>query len=693
MRKLIKSVFLVSVLFSSFSISGQELKINNVSLSEGEFSYSRGDSIIIAGENDTVRIDSAMIMDLKGPKLLLSQTSIITDFASGSFKAFYDSYEKLRVEPLIQTPDSTTLGEIRLNIRGGQPPYEIKWLSFLPEDSMLFANTIPLIGYNSYFDYLSDIHDNYSDTVLTNCLSGVYSCTVEDMRTTRHFSFVVGNQNDELSLTNCSIIEGDVVLPKTYNWSECGLIYERYLNEDWTLGFNINEVGQSLYSIGVDEDTLLLDNKSGLCFGVHIDNGFLFPIVDDSIYYDKGYSIEESDGVKIISKGGYTTVYLNETKIVTRINDEDQSELVLKSGICSGTIGNLQVYMLDDIVIGPAQISPNVNFATTDLICGLNYSGSICSSRPGLTVWPTGFNGSSGCITGLPAGTYTIGVNPPFGASYSRNITIGYEAVWEEISGLESFGMSGLQNTTSSVGDAKSSQTAANINDPIWAEFSLDYDEFGGSIVLGLGNGIVPQAPMNSIYVVLTIDPVTNQIFVTGIDENGVYDLGIAPLSSKVVRITANQTHWGVIMDGLYSNTVLYNMQTPSLQNVKACVQLSQGNNVVTSVITSFGCEEIHNYTRLSKQTDGQLIPVKDQTIYFAYEESYLDDGFGAQLELTKYSGNESTNYSLTFNPEYGYKEYEIDISAYGFNDGDIGVLTMSSEKGEKWFLKFRIEE
>ena len=334
----------------------------------------------------------------------------------------------------------------------------------------------------------------------------------------------------------------------------------------------------------------------------------------------------------------------------------------------------------------------NVELNVTDLICGLDYSGQICSSRPGWTIWPAGFNGASGCISGVPAGTYTLTIDPPLSASYTRIIRVGYEAIWENVNNLQEYGMSGLENNTSSVGYARSSQEVTDMTGSNWAEFEFEYDEYGGSIVLGIANGtLFSQSPWNGICVFLTLDPSTNQILVQGLDNSGTHNFGVAPMSSNVVRISASQSNWTVSMEGLTPDFV---MTTPDLTGAKAFVQISPGENMIEKAITSFGCEEVVSYAKLSKKTGGQLIPVSGSglVLHFSYEEPYLDDGTGTQIELTRYSGNDTYQNNLAFNPEYGYHEYDIDISSYGFLPGDTGLLTLTSEKGEKWYLKFRIE-
>ena len=264
----------------------QEFHINDLNATNGSFQYSRGDSIYIAGENDTVSLSDSLTMDLEAPKILIEESTTADRFSTGSFKAFYDSYKRIVVSPEIQSVDENNAGEIVLNIEGGAPPYEIKWLSFENSDSLLFSETLFKTDGFDYSSFMADIRERYHNDALSNLGGGKYTCIVQDSRMSRSFSFIVGNQQDNLQLVNCDLINGDITLQDSYTWGKCGFNYSSVLpdRKDWSLGYyTAADADDAVYSVGLSDTTLLVQDSTDLLVGVHMNKGYLYPVIDGSL--------------------------------------------------------------------------------------------------------------------------------------------------------------------------------------------------------------------------------------------------------------------------------------------------------------------------------------------------------------------------------------------------------------------------
>ncbi len=695
MRKLIKSVFLVSILFSSFSISGQELKINNVFLSEGEFSYSRGDSIFIAGENDTVRIDSAMILDLKAPKILLSKTTIVNDFINGSFKAFYDSYSKVKVVPEITLGD--TLSSIILNVSGGIPPYTYDWLTFDASDSIIF-DTISDIFQGLDFSSLSGFFDSkYKDPFLTDLSPGVYTCRISDVSTINYFDFVIGNTWEELNLLNCFKDSSfNIVTNVVGNGWDSHFSYNSYfpLKSDWQYSALLSDT--SNYSIGISDTTEMQDSLD-VEYGALIDEGVIVPIVGGELS-SRVITYKHEDIISMMFKNNAFIIKLNGNIVFKRyVVDSTEKNFTFNGNLKSGSIILPQLYLPIIVYPLPIAITPRLNLQ--HLICGVENSGRICTTFPSYVNWSAGYLNNGECMYNLSADNYTITYQTPFNTSITAEL--GYMSSWIT-DGLEVLGISGLQNNNiTTVGFATSVQKIQDANTSQWVELNFDCNNSLMLFTLTNDN--------NSSYIgfVIYVNSDTGNALPFILNSGNAFPCSMfSPNNSEIFKIRTQGTgnDWNVYrcyyQNGNYIEQDItggFNFSAPNLNNAFLFSILFPGNSSVLQAATSFGCEVQPSYYELRKDIEGQNYPVSlsDGVIRFVFEESYLDNDAGNQLSLFRYSGNDVGTPCLvnSFNSMYGYNEYEVSISACGFSVGDIGLLELETEKNEKWYLRFKIVE
>lgn len=100
--------------------------------------------------------------------------------------------------------------------------------------------------------------------------------------------------------------------------------------------------------------------------------------------------------------------------------------------------------------------------------------------------------------------------------------------------------------------------------------------------------------------------------------------------------------------------------------------------------------ELISIYTPVKKQLDGSYVTVlTDKQLRFMYTEEYTDQNL--LLDYTIYdSKHVATALSQNLISNYGSNRRTLDLSALG-GQGEMYTLEVKNERGEKWFLKFKM--
>lgn len=682
------------------SLQAQVLKINNTDVDNGEFSYNRGDSIFIAGENDTVSLKDSLMISLYGPKVKINQSAIIDSFSTGYFKAFYDGYEKINVVANMSFGD--TLCDVDLDISGGVAPYTAEWFTISDSDTVIFDEVSNLFPELDFSSLLNTIQTKYNDTVLRNLTPGKYTCRVSDSLTSNYFNVVIGNMNDEIDTVNCFINKNyDVICNDTgSNWDSY-FNYRSYfpINSGWKFSSYLTD--SSTYTIGLSDTTRMMDSTD-VEYGLFVNKGIVKAIVNGEVA-SQAIKYRQMDNISMEYKNNAFIVKRNNSILYKRyVMPKSDDNYAFVGNLKSGNIVLSQLYLP---IAYPLPISLIPRIEKNHLICGVENSGKICSTFPTFVNWTPDFLNNGECMYNLPADDYTITYQDPFNTSIATQL--GYKCSWFT-EGLETVGMSGLRNeSVLSFGTANSAQKILDPNASHWVELSLDFENAGQSIMVfllerestsaAIGFGIfVDSNTGNAIYFLYPVDD--NSPIIPGTP--------FSPSEQELFKIRTQGVgnDWNIyrIITQNFSSIGLdltsgYNFSTPNLTGANLVSALSPGEAKLLNGATSFGCEAEHPCYELRKHIEGQNYPVSlaDGHIRFAYEEPYLDNGTGDQLSIYKYSeANVGSPCAITgFNPLYGYNEYEESIDDCGFIVGDVGLLELRTEKNEKWYLRFKIVE
>ena len=703
MRCLKKIFFVVTVFICSHSLSklySQELHINNLNATTGNFQYSRGDSIYIAGDNDTVSLSDSLTMSLEGPKIMIGKSTSADQFSTGSFKAFYDSYQKVKVIPEISPGD--TLSNISLSISGGTPPYTIDWLTFNNSDSIIFDTVSDILQGMNFTSLFNTIQTKYHDSVFNGLAPGVYTCRISDISTVNYYDFVIGNTWGELDLLNCYTNPVyDIVASGTGNNWDSYFSYSSYFpfKSDWRFSSCLSDT--STYTMGVSDTTEMLDSTD-IEYGIFVDKGVLMPIVGRELCSEV-IKYEQQDNISMMFKNNAFVIKLNGNIVFKRyvINASEQNYAFV-GNLKSGSVILPQLFL--PIIIHPTPIAIVPKVEKQHLICGVQNSGRICTTFPSYVNWPAGYLNNGECMYNLPADNYTITYQSPFNTSITTEL--GYMSSWIT-EGLQMIDLSGLKNENiSTAGTAFTAQKIPNGNDSQWVELELGFENTTQALMI-----FVLTNESNTTYVGFGIlsDPNTGNALpiLFNSDFSNVFIGSLfSPGENELFKIRTGGTgnDWNIYRC-YYQNSMYieqditpgFNFSAPDLTNTHLLSIIYPGDAKVLQAATSFGCDTEQPYFELKKKIEGQNYPVSlaDGNIRFAYEEPYLDNGTGDQLSIYKYSGNNvGSPCTVTgFNSAYGYNEYEVSIASCGFSVGDVGLLELRTEKNEKWFLRFKIVE
>ncbi|MCH2229180.1 MAG: DNRLRE domain-containing protein, partial [Crocinitomicaceae bacterium] len=612
-------------------------------------------------------------------------------------------------------------GDITVNAPAGNLPYTY----------LISKDSLPIM--DSLWSYLKD-STGIDSAGLWNGQINSRKYTFEGLSSGRYYISVYDNTGDRL-LNEIGYVNPDILVANSTGLIQTGEVLtvdlanqntEAYINfkhkvfeqEDGGISFVVNNLSGTFEFGFNDEDDAAVTSFTDFEYGIKATSNGLELLKDNVVFSTS--TVSAGDELSIYQRNNSIEYYKNGVLLASEDIEGIQYINYNTEARITGTQMSVTLVHFDKYK--PRRVHSYISHASCGAPLGgkLTYKTSVYYGTTlnsiDLTEVGNASNthvSSTGEITGLSPGIYTLTGFWSDGGTSTETVYIGYDILWKETATLDIAGddvyypLAYAYPSIAPSGNVESKNTSDD-SETNWVVYEQTNYVSNTSGTLSLENASGEKLAQVTIY---TTPASFSTLQVRDYDNNvqtltappgyAVFPLPgitsammVGVFDAHDIRIEENL---GVIKV-FYNNYEISSFTSGHTGEDMAHIDIRANNALVyKDVIASFcGEENILSYADVTPKLDGGYYKAFGGTLKFIYEEQYNDQD--NELSYNIYD-NENTVVVTGTGDElvyYGDNRYELDFSCAAgpghLTDG-VYVLEVINEKNEKWYLRFKVIE